>query len=328
MLKVNKKRHWIKQGMAFLLAVLMILNQNVLVRAEEEGGDSNTESIACLYNETFDGMALPTGFSGKGTIDTDNKTLKVNVAGDTDISITPVEGITTYTVEFDIMRVDTYDESTNKFMQFKLYDKTGGELALFTTGGNNLKIKYLEGTSTRYRDLSTGSTKYTIAQNQWANYKFEIDLTAKTIELTVTDHAGNVFTDKDTTNSAFYGSGDELGKIQFKIPSVSSGADYSVDNFKVYYTANASSDDESGDGTGDSGTGETTDTIAPDIVDIPTDATKILREEFKETTQPSAFTGAFMLDIENQQLNISGTVGAGTAAKVAFGKVDGVEAYI
>lgn len=36
----------------------------------------------------------------------------------------------------------------------------------------------------------------------------------------------------------------------------------------------------------------------PSIVEIPTDATKVLQEEFIGTEQPSAFTGAFTFDTE------------------------------
>ena len=321
------KRYWLKRGMAFLLAILMIFNQNMLVRAEVSSGDSNTESIAYLYNETFDGTALPAGFSGKGTIDTENKILKVNTIGDTDISITPVEGITTYTIEFDMMRVDTYDESTNNYMQFKMYDKANAEICTFDTQKSNLRIKYYEGTSPKYRNLFTDNVKYTITEDTWATYKYVIDLSEKTIAVAVTDVNGNVFTDSDTTQNAFYGNCSDLGKIQFKIPSkngagVANDADCSVDNFKVYYTVNTEGDDESGDGTGG-----TTGSSNPTIVEIPTGATKVLQEEFKEIAQPNAFSGAFVLDTENQQLNIEGITTGGVTAKVAFGKVDNVEKY-
>ena len=44
MLSVIKKRYLLKRGMAFLMAMLMILNQNILVRAEVSGGDSGKEN--------------------------------------------------------------------------------------------------------------------------------------------------------------------------------------------------------------------------------------------------------------------------------------------
>ena len=147
--------------MAFLMAMLMILNQNILVRAEVSGGDSGKENKIYLYNEAFEGTVVPTGFSGDGTIDTDNQVLKLDESGTTSISVTPVEGITTYTVEFDMMRLDTYAASTNNYMQLIMRDSSENEMCMFDTQNSNLRIKYYDESlaKNQYRNLWTNNVK-------------------------------------------------------------------------------------------------------------------------------------------------------------------------
>ena len=286
-----------KRAIAFVLALLMLFNQNLLLKTSAEESVGTVPTLTYLYQETFEGTSLPTGFSGKGTIDTESKVLKIKELGDTDISITPVEGVNKYTIEFDMMRVDEYDASTNNFIQLKMYDSSNTEICMYNTSFANLRIAYMDGTR-KYRELQNDSEIYVVEKGNWATYKYEVDVAEKTIVLTVTDKDGNVYVDNNATQSPFYGNGNDLAKFQFKVPrtngaGAASEAEYSVDNFKVYYETPQDLDGEGDEDSGSNGT-----------VEIPEGTTAIYQESFEGTALPTGFSGKGIVDTENKVLKI------------------------
>ena len=327
MLNVIKKRNWLKRGTAFLLAILMVFNQNILVRAEGNSGgitDSSAPAIVEIpsdatkvLQEEFKETTQPSAFTGAFVLDTENQQL--NIAGVTTggttakVALGEVTDAKIYTVEFDVKRTD---EDNSGYMQIKYYNSEGTEISLSDTQKQTLRL----------RDKSTGKTNYNAVENyavatgNWAHYKYDFDMEAQQITVTVTDNAGTIYTSQ---MAKFDAESTGLKELQFYIPKAGGAAQYSIDNFVAYYTIDAEDDGGSGDGTG----GNTPDSSNPTIVEIPAGATKVLQEEFKEATQPTAFSGAFVLDTEKQQLNIEGITTGGTTAKVAFGKVDNVEKY-
>ena len=310
-----RKRYWIKQKIAFLLAVLMLISNNIIVLAEENNNNASSKGKPSIVEiptdatkvlqEEFIGTEQPSAFTGAFTFDTENQQL--NITGTTTagtsakVAFGEAENVKVYTVEFDMKRTD---EDNTGYMQMKYFNTAGTEISLSNTQNQQFQLRD-KSSGTKYNAV----TNYTVETGKWSHYKYEFDMEEQQVTATVTDEAGTTYT---SLQAAFDATTEGLKELQFYIPGAGGAAKYSIDNFVVYYISEAASGGENNGST---------------IVEIPTGATKVLQEEFIGTEQPSAFTGAFVFDTENGQLNISGTAGAGTSAKVVFGKVDGVEKY-